>query len=165
MGTSPRWPLGRATMRLVALVELMSRHGEGVLKAVGHHEGAGFVDIALFHDEFDDRVRGYRIESAGRRVIEQHLGLGNDGASDGYAPSHATREFRRKTCRRFVPIPQIAVPRGTRRSISSRGNPLFHQAESNIFRILSVSRRGALSLEHDTHAPAQFEQVPVLTCS
>ena len=30
---------------------------------------------ALFHDEFDDGVRGYRIESAGRRVVEQHLGL------------------------------------------------------------------------------------------
>src|ERR1700745_2131877 len=110
----------------------MSRHGESVLKAVSHHESAGFVDIPLFHDEFDDRIRGYRIESASRRVVEQHLGLGDDGASDGYAPPHAAREFGWKhvvSSLQFHEAQHLADPALDFLS----GNPLFHQTESDIF--------------------------------
>jgi hypothetical protein len=32
----------------------MGAHGESVLQAVRNEDGRGVVDIALFHDEFDD---------------------------------------------------------------------------------------------------------------
>src|SRR5882724_1223995 len=37
-------------------VEVMGRHGEGILKAMSHHQRAGLVHVALFHDEFDDGI-------------------------------------------------------------------------------------------------------------
>src|SRR5260370_3710508 len=91
-GHFPTLPLGYRDHAIGRLVELMSRHGEGILKAVGHHEGAGLVDVALFHDEFDNRIRGYRIESAGRRVVKHYLRLGVDGPSYGVETTRATRE-------------------------------------------------------------------------
>src|ERR1700674_2016455 len=156
-GHFPTLPLGYRDHAIGRLVELMSRHGEGILKAVGHHEGAGLVDVALFHDEFDNRIRGYRIESAGRRVVKQYLRLGDDGPSDGDASPHATREFGRKhvvgslqlyKAQHLANPPLDFLP----------GDSLFHQAESDVF--IYFQRVGERAfLEHDAHAPAQFEQV------
>src|ERR1700730_15480668 len=46
-GHFPTLPLGYRDHAICPLVELMSRHGEGILKAVGHHEGAGLVAVAV----------------------------------------------------------------------------------------------------------------------
>src|SRR5271157_6003072 len=138
------------------LIELVRRHGEGVLKAVGHHEGAGFVDVALLHDELDDGVRGHRIESAGRGVVEQHRGLGDDGARYGNAPPHATRKFRRTHVigsLQFHKAQYLAYP-----PLDFLGrNPLLHQAERDVLVNFERVEEGAF-LEHDAHAPAQLEQ-------
>ena len=57
------------------LIELMSGHGEGILQAMGHQERTGLVDVALFHDQINNRVRCHRIKSASRRIVENDLGL------------------------------------------------------------------------------------------
>ena len=147
---------GQSDHLVGGLVELMCRHGEGVLQSMGHHESAGFVDVALLHDEFDDRVRGHRIESAGRRVVEQHLGLGDDGASDGHAPPHATREFGRT---HVVGSFQLHEAQHLAHPPLDffRGDALFHQAESDVFVNFERVEERAF-LEHDADAPAQFEQ-------
>src|ERR1700722_7158770 len=71
----------------------MRGHGEGILQAMGDHERAGFIYIALFHDQFDDGVGSDGIQSSGGGVVEQDFRFGDDGAGDGYAAAHASGEF------------------------------------------------------------------------
>src|SRR5438105_3585804 len=76
----------------------MSGHGEPVLQAVSHHQCRSLIDVTLLDDEFNDRRRSDGVETSGRRIVENDFGLSNDGASDGYTASHASREL----CREFV---------------------------------------------------------------
>ena len=69
---------------------------EGVLKAMRDQQGRGAVDVALLDDEFDDGGGGDGVEAAGGRVVEQQLGLVDEGAGDGDAPPHAAGEAGRK---------------------------------------------------------------------
>jgi hypothetical protein len=45
-------------------------------------------DVSLLHDELNDGGRGDGVEAAGGGVIENQIGLGDDGAGDGDAASH-----------------------------------------------------------------------------
>src|ERR1019366_6757056 len=139
------------------LVELVRCHGEGILQAMGHHKGAGIVDVALFHDEFDDGVRSYRIESAGGRVVEQHLGFRDDGAGDGHAPSHPTRQFRRTHVISLLQLHKAQHLANPPLNFLRR-DMLFHQAEGDVLADFERVEERAF-LEHDAHAPAQLEQV------
>ena len=121
-----------------------------------HHQGAGFVDVALFHDEFDDGVRSYRIESAGRRVVEQHFRFGDDGAGDGHAPAHASGEFGGT---HVVGSFQLHEAQHLAHAPLDflGGDVFFHQTESDVFIDFERVEERAF-LEHDAHAPAQLEQ-------
>ena len=82
------------------LVKLVGGHGEGILQAMRYHERAGVVNIPLFHDQFDDGIRGHRIETARGRIVEQKLRLRNQGACDGHAAPHASGKLRRRKIKR-----------------------------------------------------------------
>src|SRR5208283_5842423 len=61
-------------------IEVMTGHGKGVLQAVCHQQRAGLIDVALLHDQLDDCVGSDGIESAGRGIVEQDLGVGDNSA-------------------------------------------------------------------------------------
>ena len=75
------------------LVESAHGKDEGVLEAMGDEERSGVRDVALFDDELDDGGGGDGIETAGGGVVEDEVGMGDDGAGDGDAASHASGEF------------------------------------------------------------------------
>ncbi len=77
-------------------VEAMRGQGEGVLQAMGDQQGGALIDVALLHDQLNNSGGGDGVEAAGGRVIEEKLGLGDDGAGDGDAAAHATGKLVRK---------------------------------------------------------------------
>jgi hypothetical protein len=54
------------------------------------------VDVALLDDQFDDGGGGEGVEAAGGRVVEQQLGLADEGAGDGHAAAHSAGEAGRE---------------------------------------------------------------------
>ena len=78
------------------LVEAVSGEEEGVLQAMGDQQRRGMGDVALLDDEFDDGGGGDGVEAAGGGVVEDQVGLGDDGAGDGDAAPHASGEFGRE---------------------------------------------------------------------
>ncbi len=74
-------------------VEAVSGEEEGVLQAVGDDERGGLGDVALLDDEVDDGGGGDGVEAAGGGVVEDEVGLGDDGTRDGDATAHASGEL------------------------------------------------------------------------
>jgi len=70
-------------------VEVVAAEGEGVLEAVGYEQGGYAEEVALLHDQLNDGGGGDGIEAAGGRVVEDELGLVDEGAGDGDAALHA----------------------------------------------------------------------------
>ena len=50
------------------------------------------VDVALLDDELNDGGGGDGVEAAGGRVVEQQIGMIDEGAGDGDAALHASGE-------------------------------------------------------------------------
>ena len=71
----------------------MRGEGEGVLQAMGDEQGGGVGDVALLDDELDDGGGGDGVEAAGGGVVEDEVGVGDDGAGDGDAAAHAAGEL------------------------------------------------------------------------
>src|ERR1700735_5178358 len=67
----------------------MRGEGEGILQAVRYQDGRRMVDIALLDDELDDGGGRDGVEAAGGRVVEDQLGLADEGAGDGHATPHS----------------------------------------------------------------------------
>ena len=113
-------PLGSGTMRAVFGVEAVGAEGEGVLQAMGDEQGGGAVDVALLDDELDDGGGGDGVQAAGGRVVEDQLGLVDEGAGDGHAALHAAGKARRIEWKVSSRPTKLSASR-TRRSISSSG--------------------------------------------
>lgn len=77
-------------------VDVVHRESEGVLEAVGDEQRGGVGDVALLDDEVDDGGGGDGVEAAGGGVVEDEVGLGDDGAGDGDAAAHAAGELGRE---------------------------------------------------------------------
>lgn len=75
------------------LVEAAAGEEVCVLNAMGDDERGGLGDVALFDDEVDDGGGGDGIEAAGGGVVEDEVGIGDDGAGDGDAATHSAGEF------------------------------------------------------------------------
>src|SRR5260370_12771030 len=56
---------------------------EAVLEAMGGEQGGDAIDVAEAKDEADDGLRGDRVETGGRRIVEDDWGGGDEGAGDG----------------------------------------------------------------------------------
>jgi hypothetical protein len=74
-------------------VEAASGEEVCVLDAVGDDEGGGLGDVALLDDEVDDGGGGDGIKAAGGGVVEDEVGVGDDGAGDGDAATHTAGEL------------------------------------------------------------------------
>jgi len=74
-------------------VEAAAGEEVGVLNAVGDDERGGLGDVALLDDEVNDSGGGDGIEAAGGGVVEDEIGMGDDGAGDGDAAAHSSGEF------------------------------------------------------------------------
>lgn len=77
-------------------VETAAGEEVGVLDAVGNDERGGLGDVALLDDEVDDGGGGDGVEAAGGGVVEDEVGIGDDGAGDGDATAHSSGELRGK---------------------------------------------------------------------
>src|SRR5258708_19555180 len=69
---------------------------EAILEGVGGEEGGGGIEVEKGKGEADDGLRGDRVETGGRRIVEDDGWASNERAGDGDAAAHATREFGRK---------------------------------------------------------------------
>src|SRR5258707_3862731 len=69
---------------------------EAVLEAMGGEQGGDAIDVAKTKDEADDGLRGDRVETGGRRIVEDDGRASDERAGDGDAAAHATGEFGRK---------------------------------------------------------------------
>ena len=97
IGSAPALPgaAGRApfpstdTTRLASLVETIVRQAERVLDAMRGQQRRDSLQIAAAQNQRDDRLRGHRIESGGRRIVKDQRRLVDQRARDGNAASHA----------------------------------------------------------------------------
>src|SRR5579871_1482159 len=62
---------------------------------MGHKDGWRVVDIALFHDQLDDRGGGDRVEAARGRVVKQKLRVMDESTGNGDAAAHSPRKTAR----------------------------------------------------------------------
>src|SRR6267154_1085439 len=69
---------------------------EAVLEAMGGEQGGDAIDVTKAKDEADDGLRGDRVETGGRRIVQDDGRASDERAGDGDAAAHATREFGRK---------------------------------------------------------------------
>ena len=94
-------------------------------------QGGDAVGVALLDDQFDDGGRGDRIEAAGGRVVEQQLGLADDGAGDGHAAAHSPRKAGREEIEGLL---QFNKAQGVADAAVDLlvGNPLLDQLEGHI---------------------------------
>ena len=139
--------------------QIVGRHGEGVLQTVGHQQRTGLVDIALLHDEFDDRCGGDRVEAAGRRIVEQYFGfvmIARAMATRRRIPPESSEGNLSTVCSSST---KLSTSR-TRRSISSSGAPLFHQPEGDIFPDRQRIKECAL-LKNDAYSSGAARRDPL----
>ena len=76
-------------------IEAAAGEEVGVLNAMSDDERSSLGDVALFDDEVDDGGGGDGVEAAGGGVVEDEIGMGDDGAGDGDAAAHSSGEFGR----------------------------------------------------------------------
>jgi hypothetical protein len=139
-------------------VEAVHGEGEGVLEAVGDEERGSVGCIALLDDEVDDGGGGDGIEAAGGGVVQDEVGLGDDGAGDGDAATHAAGELGWELVDGLGELDELEDLFGAGASFGL-GDVLFFQAVGDVvFDGERVEEGGLL----EDHADARAELVELV---
>ena len=138
-------------------IEAVVAKSKGVLQAMGDEQRRSGVDIALLDDELNDGSRGDGIQPTGRRIVEDELGIVNEGASDGHAPPHTAGKAGRKETEGLFQTDEIErlVNPGIDFFV---GHPLLDELVTDVIADRERIEECAF-LENDSGARAQREQL------
>src|ERR1017187_9596882 len=131
--------------------------GEGVLQAMGDEQRCGVGDVALLHDQLDDGGGGDGIEAAGGGVVEDEVGVRDDGTGDGDAAAHASGDLRRELCDCLLQLDELERLDDAAVGVIF-GNMLFVEAVGDVvFDVDGVEEGGLL----EDHADVGAQRVEV----